>query len=308
MIPDSNAEKNRFLIDNPQVVLGKEDIVKAPWINPDNLIPANFPGTRNSQKYLLKDDPETVVRISGHRIFPTALQREIPLHQEGLVQLNRLKDQFNFHIPCCEFVVVNPYLFDSSLMGYKDPPIRDPEFYALDPTTKLQVSPSVSLDVYVKTEFVHGQALNDMQTFSPELLFELDQLIGNLIWYFTQGYLANPGQKFPALTDISTANQYMWGRTASNPDTDHIYLVDLELNADELDPDNFYEGIIEIPYLYWNFLRDMEQKTGHKLAHARQQLEHAVSLIGHRDPESAKEIRRAISLKDADEFEEEYYY
>jgi hypothetical protein len=308
MTPDSNAEKNEFLTDDPQVILGTEDIAKAPWINHDNLIPANFPGSKNSKKYLLKDDSETVIRISGHRIFPTDLQREMPLHQEGLVQLNRLRDQFNLCIPRCDFVVVNPYIFDPYLMGYKDPSIRDAEFYALDPITKLQVAPSVGLDVYVKTEFVHGQALNDMQTFSPELLFELDQLIGNLIWYFTQGYLANPGQKFPALNDIVTANQYMWGRTASNPDTEHLYLVDLELNATKLDSDNFYDGIIEIPYLYWNFLRDMEQKTEHKLAHARQQLEHALSLIGHRDPESAEEIRRAISLKNADEFEDEYNY
>src|SRR5260221_309611 len=93
-----------------RLISTEQGAANIPWLMPANIMPANFGGTKNSQKFILKDNPETVIRIAGFDIHNNYLEDGLKLKEIAFSELGRLRTQFNVHVANCDYRIVHPFV------------------------------------------------------------------------------------------------------------------------------------------------------------------------------------------------------
>lgn len=304
---------------NQRFVGTEDERVASHWLNPANFAGTNFPG-RQTRKYILRDDPETVVRINredfgeSYLVGPKDLSLIIQEYQQGAHELQYLNDNFGLAIPLFDFRLVRriPNMDREILISEgnaEEARIQtktDGDVSNLDYDDSSSDVYQSSLDLYVKSELVHGIPLDKAGLVEPELVAAAEDLYSELTRYYTEGFLAHPYGKFSGLADAIDAGQYVWGYTASQPDKQRLYFVDLEFKP--LTFVNYHWELSTLAEIARIFLeiRKLEKQLGTRFTQTRNQINMSLVSLQGQNLEFVAKTKKAMKAPSLDVFYDQY--
>ncbi len=219
------------------------DRSKAGWLLPSRLVPSGYPGNA-TRKYLLKDDPETVVKIeraTACRPNPDdpALQAEAAQNCRNLYAAVAELATFGVVVPHWEIKLVRQFTIDDRLIAKED---ENSPFGWRKPYLKSEERKK-GLDSYVRMERVEGEPISEVWGQSPEVTRAIDLNYSNLFRYVSAA-LQRDWKQPGLLIDIYVPEQYMYGVTAKDREP-RVRLTDIAYHSRPND-----EAIPLMPLLY----------------------------------------------------------
>lgn len=214
----------QYILDEPSPLLIDTRRDQLPWLDPSKFMESGFLGS-NTLKYILEDDPETLVRITrggyiaGWQTDRQKLEKGF-LHERHVLHREAdILEGYSVAVLPFEVRFVQPSIRDLLVLA-KEAKADDLHGVYVD-------NPNLNsgVDIYIKVPVVRGvdgrQITIDENTLGP-----LDATFGGLINYYIDAYT----EKRELLADIAEPSQFVLGSIKDDTKM-KLYMVDIDIES-----------------------------------------------------------------------------